>query len=81
MGGLVYKSISTDNRVDGKTIVITGANTGIGLETAAELFRRGSSYFSNTNNYSMAFNFRIAHLKTGLVISNIKIKNNTNYFH
>ena len=36
--GAVYKGKC---RIDGKVVIVTGANTGIGKETAKELVKRG----------------------------------------
>ncbi|XP_056306512.1 retinol dehydrogenase 12 [Danio aesculapii] len=40
--GLIVKRWSSDVRLDGKTAIVTGANTGIGKETVKDLANRGA---------------------------------------
>lgn len=40
MGGT---SCPTSNRIDGKIVIVTGASSGVGLETCKELAERGKS--------------------------------------
>ena len=51
---LLNRSCQSKLRLVGKTIIITGANTGIGKETARDLYRRGTfMIIINFNNFDL----------------------------
>ncbi|XP_061400892.1 retinol dehydrogenase 12-like [Musca vetustissima] len=55
--GLFYKwregpSYKKNNRIDGKVVIVTGCNTGIGKEVAFEMARRGARVYMACRNFN-----------------------------
>lgn len=53
-----------DVRIDGKVVVITGANTGIGKETALDLAKRGAKIYLACRDLKKANDARLEIIET-----------------
>jgi len=64
-----------ENRIDGKVVLITGSNTGIGLETAIELAKRGGIIHLACRNHQKCKDAR------NLVLTTASVDEDRVFFH